>query len=189
MLGSTSADYEVGTATVTDIRGGLQYWDSCLFINFLTRQDQEKADTVAALIERARRETFRILVSTLVIAEVRPSDEYSQASREIVEEIFATNRPYIQFAAPTRSIATRARELGAENRQLTVPDCIHLATAMELEADVFFTWDGDRDNVLRRSRGLLRFDRQLGNPPLPIQVPTFSYGPLFDQTSGPAQSP
>jgi predicted nucleic acid-binding protein len=162
--------------------------DSCLFINFLTRQDQEKADEVGALIEAAQRGRIQILISTLVIAEVRPSETYSQQHRDIIDEIFATNRSYIRFRAPTRSLASMARELGAQNRDLTVPDCIHLATAIEGRAKVFFTWDGDRDSTRRRSGGLLKYDGKLGNPVLAIQVPKFSYGPLFEQASPPSES-
>ena len=130
----------------------------------------------------ARAGRARIVVSNLVLSEVRPRPEYKMDYKSIVEELLETDVPYMRWYGLPRSIAVRARDIGATFGELTPADCVHLATAIEAEADVFFTYDGD-EKPPRRSKRLLSLDGRIkakpGKPSLKIVTPRVSPGPLF----------
>lgn len=105
--------------------------------------------------------------------------------------MFDANRPYLQFCAVSRRIAVRARDLGSQFNRLTVPDAIHIATALEAAVDAFLTYDGAPElkselKKNRRSGGLLAFNGQIGNPPLRIETPRVDWGPVFAGLSQPS---
>ena len=159
----------------------VQYWDSCLFISFLTNLEANRVDVIRELLDQvqARKSRLRIVVSTLVLAEVRPSETYTKDHYEEIIELFDTDRPYFQFYGLTRGIAKRSRDIGSAHPRLSVPDSIHIATAIEAGADVLFTYDGDQKKESRRSGRMLQYHNQIGMPPLRIEVPTIDHGPLF----------
>jgi predicted nucleic acid-binding protein len=161
------------------------YWDSCLFITFLMNDDAAKVAILKELIERAKRraaETKRpqIVMSNLVLAEVRPFSQHDRDHRKAIEELLEADRRYVQFFGLTRSIALSAADLGMTHPELTVPDLVHVATAIAAGAEVLLTYDGDRDKRRNRSGSLLRHHNKIGTPPLRIEVPKPEpLGPLF----------
>jgi hypothetical protein len=170
---------------VTPTEGPLrrQYWDSCLYINYLSNLDTAKADTIDQLLTQAEatRPAITILVSPIVIAEVRPHERYEADRSSRIEEMFEFDRPYMESFATTTTIARLAREIGLDQPGLTVLDTLHVATAIIAKADVLFTYDGDKEKGRRRRSGdLLKYDGLLGRPPLKIQVPWVYSGPMDD---------
>jgi predicted nucleic acid-binding protein len=161
----------------------VQYWDSVLFTSFITETLPERVQAFRQLLRNLQMPlgNYRLVLSTLVITEVRPPGTGNAAHERIVEELFDADRPYIRFYAVTRRIAALARDLVIQFSGLTNPDAIHLATAVEARADVFFTYDGARDTSRRRSGGLLRLNGQIGSPPLRIVTPDQELWPLFNQ--------
>jgi len=161
----------------------VQYWDAPVFISFLTATQPQRVGAFRQMLRNLQMPlgNFRVVLSTLVLVEVRPIDSDNPQHERIVSELFDTDRPYLQFYTVSQPIARRARELAAQFKQLTNPDAVHLATALHAGADVFLTYDGARDNKARRSGGLLQYDEQVGNPPLRIVEPEFDWGPLFRQ--------
>jgi len=157
-----------------------QYWDACLFINYLTNLEPDKAEIMDQILIQAEapRSPFRIVISDLVVAEVRPSEAYEQTHRDRIEQLFDSDLPYLEPYALTRTIAHMSRQIGADFPNLTVADSIHVATAIHARADVLFTYDGDRSTVRRRSGDLLRYNGQIGDPPLTIETPWVYSGPL-----------
>jgi len=148
-------------------------------------EDAAKIGIIQALLQLAEGGKLRIVVSNLVLAEVRSREEHDEEHRRICDELFNTNRPYMQFYGVSRNIALRARDIGSQFNRITVPDAIHIATAIEASVDAFLTYDGDSDRKNRRSGRLLAFDGQIGSPPLKIQVPVMDYGPMFELASAP----
>lgn len=162
----------------------LQYWDSCLYINFLTNLDQVKATTIAELFGQAEGGKLGVIVSNLVLVEVRPVPGSPPDYRQKIDALLSQSRPFFNFYGLSRSISLLARDIGEQFPPLTVPDTVHVATALEAGASRFFTYDGDHSKARRRSGDLLRYDGQIGpafgKPPLAIQVPFVRSGPLDD---------
>jgi predicted nucleic acid-binding protein len=157
-----------------------QYWDSNLFIDFLTDKSSpqsQRSKTFKDLVAEARSGHSIILLSNIVLAEVRPKRARNGEHRELLEELLEANRPFVQFYGVTRRIALRARDEGAKH-SLSIPDAIHVATALEAKAKVLFTYDGLKKDA--PISGLLRLNGQMGNPPLRIEVPRVRLGPLFN---------
>lgn len=157
------------------------YWDSCLFINFLSDKNKKKAECVAELLDIAESgQRMRIIISNVVLAEVRPKPEYNVKRLGRINELFDADRPYIRFYGVSRSIANSARELGLKHG-ITVLDAIHVATALEAEVASFFTWDGDRDIGAKTKRSdLLKYNGLIGNPALSITTPSTTFDRPMD---------
>lgn len=170
----------------------VQYWDACLFIELLTGKDQSRVAEILKLVAGAKSGRITIVLSTFILAEVRPSSprvKYIEDYKPIISELLETDRPFVQWFALPRSIANRAADLGVKFPNLTVPDCIHLATAVVGKATQFFTYDGVRPSQRRRSKDLIQYNGLIGEPPMEISVPYWSEGPLFDRYAMLANQP
>lgn len=160
-----------------------QYWDTCLFINYLTNQEKDKADVVHDLLIQAEKgqppTAITIIISNLVIAEVREKAGNVKERQEKIDQLFQTDWPYLEPHALTGTIAQLAREIGNDHPSITVPDAVHVATALHAKAEVLFTYDGASDKRERRRSGsLLKYDGKIGDPPLKIQTPWIYSGPM-----------
>lgn len=161
----------------------LQYWDTSVFIAFLKKDRLDRVEEIRVLIRAAKDKKIRILASEFVRAEIVPTESNNLEQLRILDDFLLAARSDVQFVNVFRPIAEKARHLVANHRadKLTVPDAIHLATAIHFNVDVFFTYDGDglKDRLRNRSGGLLKFDGCLGRPPLKIAVPCADWGDLF----------
>ena len=157
----------------------VQYWDSGLFISLLTNEEPERTKIIRELLSQAEMGNISIVISNLVLAEVRPAKTPTTEDEKIVDELLEGDRPYLRFYGLTPSIAKLSRKIGAGFSRITVPDAIHLATAITAKADVFFTYDGKKERKTNRSKGLLQYD---GLEPygLAIKEPCHDLGPLFE---------
>ena len=149
-----------------------EYWDTCLFIAYLQNKPEEGGlvDVISTLLRRAEIGNTLIVVSTLVLAEIRPLRAYDPRHSDVLWDLFHTNRPYLKFVALSPRIAELAGTIGSEHR-ITSPDAVHVATAWSERVDVMLTIDGGPNNETRRSGGLLSFDGKIGRPPLKIEYP------------------
>lgn len=169
-----------------------QYWDSSLFISYLAGTEIDRVETIQALLEQHERSGIEIIVSSFAIAEVRRiavegattphNDEgavetvvYHPDHLRRVRNLFISLELEIRVLTPR--IAERAAEIGDTFPRLLPPDCVHIATAIEAEADVLFTYDGAGQR--RRPGAMLRYDRRMGNG-LRIMKPFVPTGPFFD---------
>ena len=157
----------------------VQYWDSCLFVSLLTNREPEHTKIIRELLSQAEMGNISIVVSNLVLAEVRPEKNPTTEDEKLVDELLEAERPYLRFYGLSRPIAKLSRKIGAGFSRITVPDAFHLATAITAEADVFLTYDGKRQKKTHRSGGLLQYDG-LGPHGLAIREPRIDLGPLFD---------
>lgn len=141
----------------------VQYWDKVVFISFLTEKDECRTEAFRALLRNIEMPLAdaRLILSAYVVAEVHPSNSYNKDHQEILHDMFMTDRNYVQFYAVTRRIAFRAVEL-TRDYSVSNADAVHLATASEARVDVFYTYDGNRQN--KRSGELLRLNGLLSNP-------------------------
>jgi predicted nucleic acid-binding protein len=160
----------------------LQYWDACLFIVVLVGKEPDKVKVIKQLLADAKNGKIEIVVSNLVLAEIRPNKDYSQADQDMITELLETNKPYVHSYGLTRNIVNRSRDVAGIESKITVPDSIHIATAIEAGCSVMLTYDGDKKTGRRRSGDLLKHDRRFGAPPLRIETPKIWTGPLFEAT-------
>ena len=167
-----------------------QYWDSPLFLAYVTDQDEARASIVEGLLEGYDHSGIEIVISSLVIAEVRsvprpgvgtPADEQSTPVQPIspeqaqrVRTMFESDQLELRVLTPR--IAQRAADIGNEYPRLLPPDCVHIATALEADVDVLFTWDGGGRR--RRPGDMLRYDGRIDG--LAIREPFVPLGPMFD---------
>ncbi len=172
--------------------GERQYWDSCIFIRYLiddpkTDKERQQLENIKPLFAAAHRGEILIVVSTLVLAEIRPREPFNKRHMEIIDDLFYRGRPNVRVVAVTPPIAKCASDLGGLHKTLTSPDAVHVATAILEKASVMYTFDGDGDNERRRSQKLLAFNGLLGEPRLPIvappEPPTKLQGTLFADES------
>ena len=108
--------------------------DSCVFIA-LAENEEGRAEHVRELFRSAESGEFRLLVSTIAFAEVLG----------VVDLEALLNAPFVDLAGADVPTIRRAgelrREMRGDNRRLSVPDAIHLATALEWGAEKFVTYD------------------------------------------------
>jgi len=152
-----------------------EYWDTCLFIAYLQNREDEQdiVNVVDALLRGAREKNERlILISTMVLAEIRPRDIYDDFHWSVARDLFYTNRPYMKIQALTPRLADLASSIGGDHNSLTPPDTVHVATALSEQVDIFYTLDGKHEHGARRRSDLLEYDGKIGKPPLKIKVPT-----------------
>ncbi|MBI2165560.1 MAG: PIN domain-containing protein [Chloroflexi bacterium] len=150
-----------------------EYWDTCLFIAYLKDSVDERpaVDTVDALLRSAQKRERLIVVSTLVLAELRHRPIYDETRYRTIRDIFYTSRSYVRVVVLNPRLADLASTIGAEHNNLSPMDAVHVATALTEKVDALLTLDGKHEHGRRRTGDLLDFNEQIGNPPLKIQVP------------------
>ena len=152
-----------------------EYWDTCLFITYLLNEveEQDTVTVIDALLRGASQKNERlIIISTLVIAEIRPKDIYDPFYWTVVRDLFYTKRPYIKIQALTPRLAELASSIGGSHPNLSPADTVHIATAISEGVDVFYTLDGKHQHGKRRTTDILDYDGKVGKPALKIKVPT-----------------
>lgn len=169
----------------------LQYWDTCLFLRYLIEppknpKEQEQLEHVEALMQQAVKGELLIVVSTLVLAEIRPRAAYNARHEREVEDLFYRGRRNVKVQNVTPPIAALASRWGGSHNDLTAPDAVHVATALLEGASVMYTFDGDVDKERNRSHKLLAFNGRLSDGargPLKIEVPPTPPAPEAVQRS------
>lgn len=163
----------------------LEYWDTCIFIRYLeppkNDKEEEQLTRIDPMMRSAAKGNTLIVVSTLVLAEIRPRESYNKRHRDIIDDLFYRGRQNVKVVAVHPAIAKMASDWGGLFQStLTSPDAVHAATAFVERATVMYTLDGDADSERRRSGKLLTFDGKLGNnerklrislPPAPGSIP------------------
>ena len=104
-----------------------EYWDTCLFIAYLKDSADERlnVDIIDALLRSAQAGERQIVVSTMVLAELRKRGNYNEAHWRIVRDIFYTNRLYIRVVVLNPRLADLASSIGEQHPNLTPPDTVH----------------------------------------------------------------
>lgn len=118
------------------------YLDANIFIYAFEHTDQ-KSESLRGLIAAASSPRYRFLAtSELTLAEivVVPLRNGNQRLVEIYESITIGNS-FVYVGTVSRDVLWLAAALRSENRQLRLPDAIHLATAMLFGCDYFLTGD------------------------------------------------
>ncbi|WP_414497350.1 type II toxin-antitoxin system VapC family toxin [Stenotrophomonas maltophilia] len=167
----------------------LVYWDSCAFIALLKGEMSHGLNVSQALVSQAGafdRGQITLATSTVGIGEVVAAnlngdvaDRFESMIRRKNFLPVAVNESIARDAARLRSHCYQRAKAHAtgEPHILTMPDAIHVVTAMRLEADVLITLDINNKNVevKRRELGMAEVSRFYPVPDLhsiSIQLPT-----------------
>lgn len=159
------------------------YWDTNVFLAFCKNETKHGEDVLKAIDEIVRKieaNNLQLATSAISLAELvkgNPTDDQV----ELIERVFS--RSNIHLIDTNRVIAELAGEIYKKmdtrcSTKLTIPDCIHLASASYYKCTVFYTLDG----INGKRDGLLTIAEQLkenfgikvnipsieGNLPLPF---------------------
>lgn len=151
-------------------------WDSCVIIDYIQKTDG-RYDILREIVDQARSGEVVLVVSALACAEVYKIDKDKPLSADDERKIkdFFENE-YVSVRNVTRFIGMHAAKIAREHG-LPPPDAIHVATALKYKCSVLHTYDGC--GVRKKRKHLLKHDREIGSPPLPIEEPR---GPEREKT-------
>lgn len=152
------------------------FWDSCIFIRYLTQTPTEFVDEIGDYIKDAKKGEYRIWYSTITLAEIRPSHLKKRGYGSIAE-FFAdfqgafhpveSNPNIMMMVAELRDVPRShpTKENAVNKWPIGTPDAIQLASCLYLRdvigvKDIKFhsfdtgsgkTWEG-------RCVGLINFE-------------------------------
>lgn len=116
------------------------YWDSDAFLGWF-QQEPGKVELCEGSVERAENGEVLIYTSALTIAEVlwlRGGPKIAEDKAELIRRFF--RRSYIRVRNVTRATSESAQDLVWSNG-VRPKDAIHIASALEVRAGVFETFD------------------------------------------------
>lgn len=153
------------------------YWDSCLFLAWLKNETTREAgemDGVRDVVEKVKRREADLITSALAYAEIYAADLpvgvpnlFRDLMRRRNVSTIAVDVPIATFASELRKHYTmRAAEFNGKT--ISVPDAIHLATAILYKAEEFHTFDSGKKG---KSLGLLQLDGNVAGHGLRICKP------------------
>lgn len=154
------------------------YWDTCVFIAWLKAENEVpgKLNGIQEYLARFRRRDCSLMTSVLTLTEMCEA-ELPAGTSSLLDE--AMQRPNFSRISVDVRVARLARELRDhyllrpaeyDGMTITVPDAIHLATAIIYRADVFHTYDS-RNREKYKSLGLLPLSGKVGGYSLSIARP------------------
>lgn len=126
------------------------YWDACVFLSYL-EGIEGRAHEIEAILDEAAAGSIEIITSELSLVEVayvkhERGEEFSESDERRIDELWTPGGSPVKLVEFHRLIALRARALIRESKRrgLEGPrsaDAIHLATALQMEADRFHSYD------------------------------------------------
>jgi predicted nucleic acid-binding protein len=143
----------------------IYYWDTCVFVAWIKDEQRPSGemDGVREVIDRAKRREVILFTSVLTTTEVLQSKLPAG-----METLFTGLMKRIEQKSLDIKIARLAHDLRDhyarraaefENKTLSTPDALHLATAIMYRANEFHTFDASRGEtpwVLSRCPGVWR---------------------------------
>jgi predicted nucleic acid-binding protein len=157
------------------------YWDSCTFIKWLTgKATSAELDGLAEIVRAVENGEANLFTSALTKTEVLKGKMTSE-QRQAWEKLFQRkNVVSVDIGDRILALSERIREW---NPKISVPDAIHLATAIIYKADEFHTSDGGGKR--KRKGDLLPLSGDVAGHNLKITTPHARQATLF---SGVAQA-
>lgn len=153
------------------------FWDSCVIARYLTENPIDLVADIALFLDEAKAGKYKIFMSTMVMAEVKPY-QLQQKGFQDFQKLIDDIQSAAVLIGPTPSILMRSARLqehlyhrtpkdpDENNRVLTGMDAVHLATCLHLKESqgvkdiVFHTLDdGGSSNSRPKSVSLLQFEK------------------------------
>lgn len=166
----------------------LYYFDTTILLAWIKNETHkrtpEEMDGIRELFSKVHKGEARFLTSIWTKTEILDCT-LTQAEQEKYKKL-AVPRKNFHWADDTARVQPLTTELRDYYKAvndglptLTVPDCIHLATAIIYKADIFYTFD-ERDDRKKNQRGLIPLSGNVANKyPLIICKPFGKQTELF----------
>lgn len=143
------------------------YWDSCAFIHFFQAKN-DFSDALDHIDQKAQAGGTKIVTCSVAIAEVCKLPELGLLPLEQSKKILRfMENDYVEMWQADRLICEEAHHI-IRLHGVKPMDAIHLSAAINSRSSLFLTTDTKK----YRRGGLLKLDGKLGNPPLPIKLPS-----------------
>jgi hypothetical protein len=149
------------------------YWDACIFIAWLMEDEHQPGavmDGIERIVAEVERNEAILITSFLTKSEVLEC-KLTPRAKELFNKIF--QRRNVQIAQGDRRVGDLAAEIRnryeRQGTSISVPDTIHLASAIVYGADEFHTLDGAGKR--KRKSDLLSLDGNVAGHNLRICVP------------------
>lgn len=132
------------------MKRGLICWDSSVLIDWILGEKsshQERIPAIRPVVEYVDSGHYQLVVSTLVYVEVLERAMSPVAMEKFSE--FMKNREKIRQIAVDVRVAKKAQEIRnrihgrSQNKKISTPDAIHIATTIISGATLFHTFDDD----------------------------------------------
>ena len=116
-------------------------WDSSVLISWIRGdEDPDKTQTIKSVVDKVERGIHKLAVSTLLYVEVLESGMPDGTIEKFQQ--FMQNREKIEIIAVDIRIAEKAQTIRNKSRKtISVPDAVHVATAIVSGATSFHTFD------------------------------------------------
>lgn len=161
------------------------YWDTCIFLAWLKNETTRKSgelDAIAACLERFKKREISLVTSVLTMVEMT-SAKIPAGTESMLEGVM--QRPNFTNVAVDLRVAKLALDLrnhylaqtSLGGKTLTVPDSLHVATAILYRVTEMHTFD-EKNDAKQNSLGLIPLSGNVGGhnlvickPPIPVQMP------------------
>lgn len=151
------------------------YWDSCLFLAWIKDEQRPtgEMDGVREIVERAKRREVKIITSVLTATEILES-KLPAGMKRLIDGMMKNRVNRIGMEIKVAQMAHDLRDHYANSsshggKTISVPDAIHLATAILYRATEFHTFDGGKTGG--KSLGLLQLSGNVAGHRLIICKP------------------
>ncbi len=154
------------------------YWDTCLFLAWLQDENRKRdeMDGLREVITRYKRREVRLVTSVLTQVEVLQSKMPAGINNAFADLLKRMTRVSVDIKIAALAHDIRDHYVKSGGKTLSVPDAIHLATAIQYRVDEFHTFDGEGNS---RYLGLLPLSGNVGGHKLTICKPK-ARNPQFD---------
>lgn len=174
------------------------YWDSCIFLSWIKDENRpnNEMDGVNDVAEKIFKDHAILLTSDITIGEILDSTLDDVAKQKLKDIFKRRNCRSVAADRRVNNLASEIRDYYQQQKQtyalptLTLPDAIHLATAIIYSANEFHTFDGKDERNRRRALLPLngdvagKYPLVICKPPLPPQLPLFKVPPSVKQEDG-----
>ena len=159
-------------------KGRTVYWDTCVVLSWI-KNEQRKPGHMEG-VEEAVREIAKgeigLITSVLTRAEVWDTKLNSTQKNRLDKLFRRTNVAYVPLDFAIAELTSELRDFyHASDFELLLPDAIHLATAIHLDAIEFQTFDGVNTrppkDPEKSKAGLLNLDESVAGRTLKIRLP------------------
>lgn len=132
------------------------YWDTCIFIHLLKGDAHNHGDAegIRDSVQRFENGEIILATSSITLTEVLQATFKSERDELVFEQL--TRHPRFMMISVTPEIAKAAGKLrsrkSSDDKSLSTPDAIHLATALHSKARFLYTSDAGKTG---KSLGLI----------------------------------
>ena len=161
------------------------YWDTCIFVAWLKNETTRRPGEMDAILDclnKFKKREIHLMTSVLTITEITVV-KTPAGTDTLLEEVM--QRPNFSKVSVDIRVAKLARDMRNYylvrktefgGKTLTVPDSLHLATAILYRADEFHTFDQNNDpkynslGLLPLSGNVAGHDLRICAPPIAQQL-------------------